>query len=71
MISHLKSLDGGVNLLELCDVSHRSLRDVEVWLFAVGVPESQRKAACRQIMTDGFYSVSNIEYRLTVECRKT
>ena len=70
MKTDLYPLSDGVNLLVLKGVNLLSLDDVDSWLFAIDLPDSERKAACRQIMSEGYYCVSNIEYRVTVECFK-
>ena len=70
MTTDLHPIGNGVNLLTLCGVTLLSLDEVDAWLFAIDVPQGQRKAACRQIMGEGYYAVSNIECRVTVECTK-
>ena len=70
MKTDLHSIGNGVNRLSLYGVTLLSLDDVDAWLLAIDMPHSQRKEACRQIMSDGYYAVSNIEYRVTVECTK-
>lgn len=70
MTTELIPIGGCVNLLRLCDVGLFSLDAVDAWLFAIDVPQGERKAACRQIMADGYYAVSNREYRVTIECTK-
>lgn len=70
MTTSLRSIDNGVNLLEISGVTLLSLEDVNAWLFAIDMPPRERKAACRQILADGYYAVSNIEHRVTVVCEK-
>ena len=60
----------GVNRLLIYGVTLLSIDDVDAWLFAIDMPQSQRKEACRQIMSEGYYGVSNIEYKVTVECSR-
>ena len=66
----LETRDDKVNVLCLEDVLPCDLYIVRAWLFAMGFPHRERETVCRQIMGDGFYAVSNIEYRLTIECTK-
>ena len=70
MTTELHPIGNGVNRLRLCGVGLLSLDEVDSWLFAIDLPQRERKAACRQILDEGYYAVSNIEYRVTVECTK-
>ena len=63
-------LDDGVNLLTVSDVSLIDLDDVDSWLSAIGMEASERPSACRRIMTEGSYSVSNVEHRITLEFKQ-
>lgn len=70
MTTSLHPIGNRVNRLRLCGVGLLSLDEVESWLYALDMLQEERKAACRQIMSDGYYAVSNLEYRVTVECTK-
>lgn len=70
MTISLHPIGNNVNHLRLCGVGLLSLDEVDSWLFALDLPESERKAACRQIMSEGYYAMSNVEYRVTIECFK-
>ena len=70
MTTELQPIGNGVNRLMIRDITPLSLGDVNAWLFAIELPLSERDAACRYIMSEGYYAVSNIDYRVTVECTK-
>ena len=62
----ISCLDDGVNLLTVSDVSLIDLDDVDSWLNAIGMEVSERPSACRRILTEGGYTVSNVEHRITL-----
>lgn len=68
MTTELFPIDGSVNLLRLGGVTLLTLDVVDSWLCAIDLPQEARNSAHRQILGDGYYAVSNIEYRVTVEC---
>lgn len=70
MTIELHPIENMVNRLRLRGVTLLSLDDVDAWLYAIDMPHSERKAACRQILGEGYYAVSNIEHRVTIECTK-
>lgn len=68
MTINLTPIDNFTNLLTLQNVTLLSLDDVDAWLYAIEMTTSERSHACRQIMTDGKFSVCNIEHRVEIEC---
>ena len=70
MTTGLTPIGNGVNRLSLRCVTPLALNEVDSWLYAIGMPPEQRETACRQIMHEGYYAVSNIEYKVTIECTK-
>ena len=68
MTTELHPIGNGINRLSLRGVTLLSLDEVDSWLFALDLSQEERKEACRQIMKDGYYTISNIEYRVTVSC---
>lgn len=68
MIVDLQPIADSVNRLTLQGVTLLSLDDVDSWLYAIDMIHSERSDACRQLMTDGKYSVCNIEHRVEMEC---
>lgn len=70
MNTRMKSINDRVNLLTVSGITLTDLDEVDAWLYALDMAETDRRAACRQIITDGSYSVSNIEHRVTLEFRR-
>lgn len=70
MTTNLSYLNEKVNLLTLSGVTLIHMDEVDAWLYAIDLAPSERKAACLQILSDGSYTVSNIEHRVTVECKQ-
>lgn len=66
MKTNLSYLSKKVNLLTLTNINIINMDDVDAWLYAIDFSPSDRKEACRQILTDGNFSVSNIEHRITI-----
>lgn len=66
MKTRLECISEGVNLLTVSGIKLGDLDEVDSWLFAIDMAQADRRAACRQIMTEGSYAVSNIEHRVTV-----
>lgn len=54
MTAELTPIGNGVNLLRICGVTLRTLDKVDSWLYAIDLPDVERKRACRQIMADGY-----------------
>lgn len=69
MITTLDPIDDGVNLLDISDVTPFDFDNVSAWLFAIDMPVKDRIEAFRQLLTDGSFSVCNIEYRVEICCR--
>lgn len=65
MKTRLGYTDDNVNTLTLSGVSLIDMDDVDAWLYAIDMTAKERKDACRKILTDGRYDVSNIEHRVT------
>lgn len=70
MNTRMKSINDRVNLLTVSGITLTDLDEVDAWLYALDMAETDRRSACRQIITDGSYSVSNIEHRVTLEFRQ-
>lgn len=66
MKTELGYLEDCVSLLTVSDVSLIDLDHVDAWLAAIGMAACERPAACRKILTDGCYMVSNVEHRVTL-----
>ena len=64
IITNLKPIEGGVSLLTIQGVTLLDIDEVDAWLYAIDFTPSERKNACRQLLSDGKYSVCNIEHRL-------
>lgn len=59
-------IDGCVNLLEIGDVGFCDLESVSAWMFACDMNTCERRDGCKELMSIGRYSFSNIEHRVTV-----
>lgn len=70
MNTRLKCIDNRVNLLTVSGITLTDLDEVDGWLYALDMAQAERRAACRQIMTDGSFAVSNIEHRVTVQFKQ-
>ena len=66
----MRTIGNAVNELTLSGLAETSLDGVRAWLFAIDMPDYERESACQQILSDGYYAVSNIEHRVTVVCEK-
>ena len=56
-------------LLSLCDVTLLDIDNVNAWLEAIDMSPKECHDACKKILSDGSFSVCNIEYRLEVRFR--
>lgn len=70
MKTSLLPASNNVKVLKLCDVRYRDLEAVNAWLYACSMTSRERHDGCCALMSCGKYSFSNIEHRVTVECRK-
>lgn len=70
MTTDLMPMADGVNLLTLDGVGYRDLESVNAWLSACSMNSRERHDGCCTLMSCGEYSFSNIEHKVTVECRK-
>ena len=70
MNTRMKSINDRVNMLTVSGITLTDLDEVDAWLYALDMAETDRRAACCQIIADGSYSVSNIEHRVTLEFRR-
>jgi len=68
MTTSLEPADNAVSILAMRGVTLTDLDVVDSWLHAIDMSDSERRSACRQVFTDGLYSVCNIEYRVEVYC---
>lgn len=59
----------GVNKLRIFGVTLIDLDEVDSWMFAFDMSQSERNDACRQILCEGVFMVCNIENRVEMECR--
>ena len=66
MTTRLSPIEDRVNLLRLSGITLIDLDEVAAWLNACGIAGRQVREACQQVMTDGTYSFSNIEHRVTL-----
>ena len=66
MTTKLEYIDENVNKLTLSGITLLDLDDVSSWLHALDVPHTESRSICRNILTDGIHTMSNIEHRLTV-----
>ncbi len=64
MTTSLIPLKDCVNRLSIQNISLLGIDEVDAWLYALDFTPSERKKACRQLLSDGKYSVCNIEHRL-------
>lgn len=68
MNTKLHPASDGVNMLMVRGVTVNDLKDVDAWLFAIDLSPNERRAACQQLLSDGSFSVCNIEHRVEVHC---
>lgn len=58
----------GVTMLKLQGVTVTDLDEVESWLFAIDMLPVERRKACKQILTEGYFFVCNIENKVEIRC---
>lgn len=68
MKTRLEPIADGVSLLTLHGVRPHDIADVGSWLNTLDLTMTEALDACVQVLECGFYSFSNIEHRVTVEC---
>lgn len=65
MKTTLESIENCVNRLTIKDVTHRDMNNVVAWMDACGLDEKEREDGYSRLVSDGEYSFSNIEYRVS------
>lgn len=66
MKTNLSPISNRVNLLTISGITLIDLDEVAAWLNACDIYGRHEQEACRQILRDGSFSVSNIEHRVTL-----
>lgn len=66
MKTTLKSTDNCVNLLTIQGVTRRDMEDVAAWMGACGLTEKETDDGCARLLSDGEYSFSSLESRVSV-----
>lgn len=69
MRTNLHPMPDRMCLLSLCDVTLLDMDNVNAWLEAIDMSPEECHDACKKILSDGSFSVCNIEYRLEVRFR--
>lgn len=69
MTTNLYPIGNGVSILLMQNVALTDLDEVDAWLYAIDMMPKERHKVCQQILTDGTFSVCNIEHRVEVCCR--
>lgn len=66
MKTTLESIDNRVNRLTVQDIKRNNMKDVAAWMFTCNLQEKERENGCFRLLSDGEYSFSNIECRVSV-----
>jgi len=69
MTTNLRPTKNRVNLLIMRGVTVIDLDEVDSWLFAIGMLPNERNEACINILSDGWFSICNIEHRVEVDVK--